>query len=148
MDGINKDIRWKQRFQNFRRAFGLLREAMTGRDIGAYSALELEGVVQRFEYSFELAWKTLKDYLEYNGVVLAEATPRKVIKECAALGVFAEAGINGETYLEMMLARNALSHMHDFKLFEEMTEKIKSKFLRELEMEFLFLSKKEMDDDA
>lgn len=62
----NPDIRWKQRFQNFDRAFVLLREAMKNGPSGL-NLLEKEGVTQRFEYSFELVWKTLKDYLEEGG---------------------------------------------------------------------------------
>jgi len=55
-------IRWRQRFENFERAFLLLREAFE-KDPAAMSDLEKEGAIQRFEYTFELAWKTLKDYL-------------------------------------------------------------------------------------
>ena len=47
-------------------------------------------IARRFEYTFELGWKTFKDYLAFCGVLLDEATPRKVIKECAASGIFAE----------------------------------------------------------
>lgn len=52
--GMNPDIRWKQRFQNFDRMFLLLREALQ-RKPETLSMLEKEGVIQRFEYTFELA---------------------------------------------------------------------------------------------
>ena len=74
------DIRWKQRFQNFDRAFVLLRDALE-EGPGALNQLEKEGVVQRFEYSFELAWKTVKDYLEESGIVFPTVTPRQVLKD-------------------------------------------------------------------
>jgi hypothetical protein len=67
---MNPDIRWKQRFQNFDRAYALLSEALE-RKPEALSLLEKEGVIQRFEYTFELAWKTLKDYLEEGGLVIS-----------------------------------------------------------------------------
>jgi nucleotidyltransferase substrate binding protein (TIGR01987 family) len=67
----NPDIRWQQRFQNFDRAFVLLRSALQDRPLDEYSALEQEGIIQRFEYAYELAWKTMKDYLEANGVVMS-----------------------------------------------------------------------------
>ena len=143
-----KDVRWKHRFQNYRRAFGLLREALEGKDIGAYSALEQEGVIQRFEYTFELGWKTFKDYLEYSGVSLAEATARSVIKECAAVGIFKNAGIDGSIYLEMMLARNALSHTYDFERFEGVIAKMKSVYLPELAKECDFFIEREIKEDA
>jgi len=57
--------RWKQRFQNFDRAVGLLHEPFE-REVATLSNLEKEGTVQRFEITVELAWKTLKDYLEYD----------------------------------------------------------------------------------
>jgi nucleotidyltransferase substrate binding protein (TIGR01987 family) len=63
---MNQDIRWKQRFQNYDRAFILLRSAIEDNDLEKLSALEQEGTIQRFEYTFELAWKTLKDYLTDN----------------------------------------------------------------------------------
>jgi len=65
----NPDIRWQQRFDNFDRALGLLREALANGP-AALNQLEKEGVVQRFEYTLELEWETIKDYLEESGVVL------------------------------------------------------------------------------
>ena len=65
---MSKNIRWKQRFENFERAFMLLKEAFE-KGIAEMSDLEKEGVVQRFEYTFELAWKTLKDYLIHSGIL-------------------------------------------------------------------------------
>ena len=147
MNTPNPDVRWKQRFQNYQRAFNLLREALEAKDIGEYSALEQEGIVQRFEYTFELGWKTFKDYLEYSGVALAEATPRKVIKECAATGLFQEAGIDGDAYLEMMLSRNALSHVYDFNRFADVIAKVKDSYLRELEKEHAFFTRREREEN-
>ena len=123
------DIRWKQRFQNFRRAFGLLREALEDKNLDEYSDLEREGIVQRFEYTVELTWKTFKDYLEFSNVPLTEATPRKVIKECAATNIFGEAGIVPEVFMEMMLERNALSHTYDFERFHQAVVRIKEQYL-------------------
>ena len=72
-----QDIRWKQRFQNFQNAFMQLDQAVS--NVDKLSVLEKEGMVQRFEYTFELAWKTLKDFLEDQNV---EAKfPREVIKK-------------------------------------------------------------------
>jgi hypothetical protein len=65
----NSDIRWKQRFRNFDRAFVLLRDAMENGP-SALNPLEKEGVIHRFEYCFELGWKCVKDYLEAGGLVL------------------------------------------------------------------------------
>ncbi len=66
---MNSDIRWKQRFDNFDRAFALLGEVCE-RGVDSLSPLEKEGAIQRFEVAFELAWKTLRDYLEEAGVIV------------------------------------------------------------------------------
>lgn len=76
--------RWKYRFDNFRRALALLREAMEQETL---SQLEQEGAIQRFEYTMELAWKTLKDYLESQNVVFDTITPRTVIRKAFEAGI-------------------------------------------------------------
>jgi nucleotidyltransferase substrate binding protein (TIGR01987 family) len=145
-DHHSTDTRWKHRFQNFRRAFGLLREAVEDSNLEEYSDLEREGIIQRFEYTFELAWKTLKDYLEFSGVMLSEATPRKVIKECASSGIFAEAKIIPEVFMDMMLSRNALSHTYDFEQFKQIAAKVKELYLPELEKEYHFFIDREFQN--
>ena len=120
----NKDIRWKQRFQNFDRAFVLLRSAFEEKEINDFSQLEQEGIIQRFEYTYELAWKTMKDYLQDNGnTILPEVTARNVIKEAYAANIIS----NGQVWIDMMLHRNILSHCYDFAKFQEVLKAI-SKF--------------------
>lgn len=65
MHNEKKDIRWKQRFDNYRRALTFLTESLEKKNL---SDLEKAGIVQSFEFSFELAWKTMKDYLNEKGV--------------------------------------------------------------------------------
>jgi len=142
------DIRWKQRFQNFRRAFGLLREALESKSLDEYSDLEHEGIIHRFEQTFELGWKTFKDYLEFSGINLTEATPRKIIKECVAVNIFDEAEINPEVFVDMMLSRNTMSHSYDFKKFQQVIVKIKEQYISELEKAYQFFKSKETTDDA
>lgn len=83
--------RWKYRFDNYKRAFTLLREAMEQETL---SQLEQEGVIQRFEYTMELAWKTMKDYLESQNVVFDQITPRAVIRRAFEAGLVKD----GETW--------------------------------------------------
>ena len=110
---MNSDIRWKQRFDNFDRAFVLLREVYE-RGVDSLSQLEKEGAIQRFEVAFELAWKTLKDYLEENGIIVNPVTPRNVIKEAFAAKLLDDA----QVWIDMMLHRNLLSHTYDNAVFE------------------------------
>jgi len=142
MELENRDIRWKQRFQNFSRAFILLRSELDMRRVDEFSQLEKEGLIQRFEFSFELAWKTLKDYLEYSGIHLDEATPRKTIKEAASVGVLEKANVNPELMMEMLAARNALSHTYDFEKFIFVLNEIQSKYLSALDNLHLFFMEK------
>ncbi len=102
MKDKNKDIRWKQRFQNFEKAFNQLETAVS--QLEALSDLEKEGMIQRFEYTFELAWKTLKDYLDQKNV---EAKfPREVIKQAFKYEIID----NGSLWIEMLEQRNLMAH--------------------------------------
>ena len=124
----NPDIRWKQRFQNFDRAFVLLREALE-RGPEVLSLLEKQGVIQRFEFSFELAWKTLKDYLEEGGLVISPLTPRQVIKEAFAAKVISD----GQVWINMLDNRNLLSHTYDSVVFEQAVKAIAEHYLPAME---------------
>ncbi|NQX01033.1 nucleotidyltransferase substrate binding protein [bacterium] len=120
----NPDIRWKQRFQNFDRAFVLLRDALeNGPD--TLNQLEKEGVIQRFEFSFELAWKTLKDFMEQDGFVFATITPRQVLKDAFAAKILPD----GQVWIDMLDHRNLLSHTYDLAKFEEAVKALHERYL-------------------
>ena len=118
------DIRWQQRFNNFQRAFLLLREAME-MDRENLSQLEKEGIIQRFEFTFELAWKVLKDRMEYDGIVLDKISPKAVIRQAYATKYINDA----ETWLKMIGDRNLMSHTYDFAKFELVIENISTDYL-------------------
>ncbi|HEY5777946.1 MAG TPA: nucleotidyltransferase substrate binding protein [Terrimicrobiaceae bacterium] len=120
----NPDIRWKQRFENFDRAYKLLSEALQNGP-SALSALEKEGVIQRFEYSLELAWKTVKDYLEEGGRIIAPITPRHVLKDAFAAKIISD----GQVWIDMVDHRNLLSHTYDLSVFEKAVEDIDARYL-------------------
>jgi len=87
--------------------------------------LEKEGVIQRFEYTFELAWKTLKDRLEHDGLVIAPATPRETIKRAFAARFLAD----GQVWIDMLDHRNLLSHKYDFAVFDRAVDAIIARYL-------------------
>lgn len=136
---MSAEIRWHQRFQNFERGFILLRSALEERGIEEFNDLELEGLIQRFEYTFELAWKTLKDYLEHSGVLLPQITPASVIKAAFASKVIED----GQVWIDMLKHRNLMSHTYDFAKFQEAVAAIAARYLPALDQVYLLL-KKEM----
>jgi nucleotidyltransferase substrate binding protein (TIGR01987 family) len=133
---VNSDIRWKQRFENYEKALLLLREALA--DVESLSELEKEGTVQRFEFTFELAWKTLKDYLEYNGVVLDQITPSSVIKQAFAAKIISD----GQLWIDMLRCRNLMSHTYDEAVFDQAVRDMADRFLRGLDELHDFLKKR------
>jgi nucleotidyltransferase substrate binding protein (TIGR01987 family) len=137
---MRSDIRWKQRFENFESAFMLLKEAFE-KDITEMSDLEKEGVVQRFEYTFELAWKTLKDYLIYSGIVFDQITPRRVIKEAFAARIIED----GQAWIDMLEQRNLMSHTYDKETFEGVVNNISQRYFVALEQMFTWLKQKTLE---
>ena len=137
---MKRNIRWQQRFENFERAFTLLREAFE-KDVAEMSDLEKEGVVQRFEYTFELAWKTLKDYLVYSGIVFDQITPRRIIKEAFAAKIIED----GQTWIDMLEQRNLMSHTYDRKTFDGVIDNISQRYFAALEQVFTWLKQKTLE---
>lgn len=113
------DIRWKQRFANLSQAHRLLEEALR-KGVDNLNQLEKEGLTQRFEFTFELAWKTLKDYLDDSGVSIAISTPREVIKAAFAANIIDD----GVLWQRMLDHRNLLSHTYDEQRFDEAVKAI------------------------
>ncbi|MBG0756393.1 HI0074 family nucleotidyltransferase substrate-binding subunit [Vibrio cidicii] len=98
--------RWKQRLQNLIKAQQRLKRACAQE---SYSELELAGLVQTFEFSFELTWKTLKDLLEFEGFDVA--SPRSVFR--TALEAKHLSSEQCEIMLEALIKRNLLAHTYD-----------------------------------
>ena len=132
---MTQEIRWQYRFRNFSRAFSLLRESLED-GLNALSELEREGVIQRFEYTFELAWNTLKDRLEHDGVILTTVTPRNVIREAFQAKLIED----GETWIDMLTDRNLMSHTYDSAKFELVIRSIICRYLPILEEMYSRLS--------
>ena len=90
--------------------------------------LAIDGVLHRFEFTFELAWKTMKDYIEYQGISEKTGSPREIIKEAFSIGLID----NGDVWINMMLARNTLSHLYDEETSREIYDDIKDKYIIEI----------------
>jgi nucleotidyltransferase substrate binding protein (TIGR01987 family) len=135
-----KTTRWQQRFENFSRAYLLLESVFKNKKVAEFSDLEKEGIVQRFEFTFELAWKTLKDYLDYSGVKLEPITPRHVIKTAFAAGIIAD----GQVWIDMLEQRNLMSHTYDSAILEKAIAAI-SIYLPALSQVYEWLKQKDIE---
>ena len=87
--------------------------------------IAIDGTLHRFEFTFELAWKTMKDLMEYNGIIGATGSPREVLKNAFQNGIIED----GETWINMMLARNSLSHLYDEEVSRKIYKDIKEKYI-------------------
>ncbi|MDA7704884.1 nucleotidyltransferase substrate binding protein [Rickettsiales bacterium] len=119
---MSEKLRWEYRFDNYKRAFLLLREAMELRSEKKITPLEEEGIIQRFEYSWELAWKTLKDYLDNEGVVLEKITPKEVIIKAIEAKII----IDREKWMKTLDDRNKMSHQYSHEVFSQVIENIEN----------------------
>ena len=117
--------RWTYRFDNFKRAYNLLQEAIILSKTRPLTPLEQEGVIQRFEYTWELAWKTLKDYLEHQGIVLDTITPASTIRA----GYAAKIIHSGDIWMQALDTRNKMSHTYNLKQFEAAIAKIEHDYM-------------------
>jgi len=128
-----EDIRWKQRFDNFLKALQTLSDAAALASERELTKLEEQGVIQSFEFTHELAWNVLKDYLEYQGV-------RDIVGSRGAVReAFKNALIeDGDTWMTMIRDRNLSSHTYDQDTAREIVERI----LRAHHLAFLKMAEK------
>ena len=103
------DIRWIQRYMNFHKAcMRLVEVTEADRDMNDLSELELEGLVQRFEYTFELSWKVMQDLLLYKGYEFMLG-PNGALKMAFEDGLITD----HDNWRRMAKSRNTLSHVYD-----------------------------------
>ena len=105
---LDDNTRWKQRFASFRRAAGLLTEAVARSNAIGLTDLEREGMIQRFEFTHELAWNTLKDFLS-----LRTDTKTFGSRDTTRTAFANELIADGEGWMEMIKSRNRTSHVYD-----------------------------------
>lgn len=102
------DIRWKQRFDNYQRALRQLTAAVALSRERPLSELEQQGLIQGFEFTHELAWNVLKDYLEMEGIQGLVGS-RSTVREAFKRGLICD----GETWMDMIDKRNLSSHTYN-----------------------------------
>jgi len=141
-DALNKkDIRWVQRFQNYRQALSRLTEAVKLSRERPLSDLEQQGLIQGFEFTHELAWNVLKDYLEAQGFVDLVGS-KNATRQAFKNGLLED----GEAWMDMFHARNLTSHTYQEKIAEDIVKDILGRFhpaFAAMETRFRQLEKKE-----
>ncbi len=127
MEHQDQDIRWIQRFQNYRKALRKLNDALELSQERALSELEGQGLIQAFEFTHELGWKTLKDFLEnkgFNNLIGSRDATRQAFQS----GLI----IDGDGWMDMIKSRNETSHTYN----EEIAAVIVTKILTHYAMLF------------
>lgn len=120
---MGQDIRWQQRFKNYLSALKTLAEAVDLSRQRPLSNLEQQGLIQAFEFTHELAWKVLKDYLEYQGLV-------DIVGSRDASRLAFQNGLveDGDAWMKMIEARNLTSHTYNLAVAQAVVESILTRF--------------------
>ena len=113
--------RFTQKKEDFKNALERLIEATQEEP----TDVVIDGVLHRFEFTFELAWKLVKSYLEYLGIVETSGSPRETIQNGFKQGIIND----GEEWINMMISRNNLSHIYDEKISRGIYNKIKERYV-------------------
>ncbi len=111
-----QDIRWQQRFANFQKALAQLQKFIDKKEL---SELEQQGLIKAFEYTYELAWTTLKDYLEFQGETELFGS-RDCIRKAFQVGLISA----GETWMDMLKSRIKTSHTYNQETADEITRAV------------------------
>jgi len=123
-----EDIRWIQRFNHFLKALLQLKEAVELAQQRPLSKLEEQGLIQAFEFTHELAWNTLKDFLENRGV-------QDLYGSKDATRAAFKAGLieNGEAWMDMIQSRNLTSHTYNEATAAQIVSAIRNTYFAEFE---------------
>ncbi|MDA8229612.1 MAG: nucleotidyltransferase substrate binding protein [Desulfitobacterium hafniense] len=127
---MNVDIRWKQRFSNYKKAIIQLTEFMEKPELNKF---EVQGLIQCFEYTFELAWKTMKDYLEEQGFDVK--SPRTTIQIAFQIQLVKD----GHMWIDALEKRNLMAHTYDENRAKEAEKLIRTEYYQILKELFITL---------
>ena len=120
---MTQDIRWQQRFHNYTLALQTLTEAVELGQERPLSKLEKQGLIQGFEFTHELAWNVLKDFLESKGftdLIGSRDATRTAFKNALIA--------DGDTWMDMIKARNLSSHTYNLAVADSIAQDILQRF--------------------
>lgn len=118
----NPDVRWRQRFANFKQAFAQLSKGAATAQERELNELERQGLIQAFEFTHELAWNTLKDFLETTGTTDLFGSVNAT-RAAFAAGLIKD----GEVWMDMIKSRNLSTHTYDQRTADQIGSAILSR---------------------
>ena len=124
----NPDVRWRQRLHSFQKAFGRLAAAAALAAERDLTELEQQGLIQAFEFTHELAWKTIKDFLESTGVSNIYGS-KVATRQAFSTGLIE----NGDAWMAMIESRNQTSHTYNENVADEIATSILERYVPEFE---------------
>jgi nucleotidyltransferase substrate binding protein (TIGR01987 family) len=113
---MENDIRWKQRFYNYQKAVNQLTKFI---EKGELNELEEQGIIKAFEYTYELAWKVIKDYYEQQGEVAIQGS-KDAIRIAFQRGLIAD----GDNWMKMIKSRIASVHTYNLEVAKQINQDI------------------------
>lgn len=128
--------RWVQRFENYKQALANFDETVACIKKEGLSKIYTMALIQAFEIVFELAWKTMKDYLEFSGIIAN--TPRETIKEAFSANIIAD----GQMWINMMEARNKTSYEYNEEFFQQVSQDILNNYSKQFANLSIYLESK------
>jgi len=130
---MDADTRWKQRFSNYKKALKQLNDTarffekcQTENDKTA-EKVALEALIKCFEFTFELAWQTMKDFVYYKGFTKEVHGSRDSIRSAVQFNIVK----NGQTWIDMIDDRNRAAHAYDESNAADLTKTIMERYLEE-----------------
>jgi len=118
-EGVVLMDRFERKYENFRKALERLQEGLTEYEVGP-SKIVRDGVIQRFEFTCELAWKTAREHLLEQGYVDINS-PKSVMKQAFAAGLVSD----GDGWVSLLTDRNITSHIYDEATADQIFERVK-----------------------
>ena len=117
------EVRWKQRFENFKNARKQFIVGLELSRLRGLSSLEKQGLIQAFEFTQEMSWKVLQDYLKHQGIKDVVGS-----RDAFRLAYQNQLVSDGELWLDTILTRNQTSHLYDESILEEVFEKVVNQY--------------------
>jgi nucleotidyltransferase substrate binding protein (TIGR01987 family) len=127
MEQMDEDIRWKQRFSNYKKALATLKNAVELAKSRELTDLEKQGMIQGFEFTFELAWNVMKDFLEEQGVTGIIGS-KNAVRHAFNKNLIED----GQVWMNMIKDRNLTAHSYDEKTAEDLAVSITGNYYSQL----------------